>query len=65
MRVVDKHINETDAETKVKSTSYADKRRGAKQPNFTVGDQVLVRQRNKLTSRFIPKSYEITDIKEK
>ena len=65
MRVVDEHINETDAETKVKSKMYADKRRGAKQPNFTVGDQVLVRQakRNKLTSRFIPKPYEITDIK--
>ena len=63
--MIDKLINETDAETKVKSKSYADKRRGAKQPNFTVGDQVLVRQakRNKLTSRFIPKPYEIIDIK--
>ena len=65
MRLVNKQINEADAETKLKSKNYADKRRGAKQLNFTVGDQVLVRQRkrNKLTSRFIPKPYEITDIK--
>ena len=56
MRLVNKQINEADAETKLKSKNYTDKRRGAKQPNFTVGDQVLVRQRkgNKLTSRFIP-----------
>ncbi len=65
MRLVNKQINEADAETKLKSKNYADKRRDAKQLNFTVGDQVLVRQRkrNKLTSRFIPKPYEITDIK--
>ncbi len=65
MRLVNKQINEADAETKLKSKDYADKRRGAKQPNFTVGDQVLVRQRkrNNLTSRFIHKPYEITDIK--
>lgn len=65
MRLIEKQINEADAETKAKSKSYADKRRGAKQSNLTVGDQVLVRQpkRNKLTPRFFPKPYEITDVK--
>ncbi|CAB4004423.1 Retrovirus-related Pol poly from transposon, partial [Paramuricea clavata] len=45
--------------------SYADQRRGAKQPNFKVGDQVLVRQqkRNKLTSKFNSKPYHIIKIK--
>ena len=65
MRRVNKEINEADAETKSKSKSYADQRRGAKQPNFKVGDQVLVRQqkRNKLTSKFNPRPYQIIKIK--
>ena len=65
MRRVNKQINEADAETKSKSMSYADQRRGAKQPNFKVGDQVLVRQqkRNKLTSKFNPRPYQIIKIK--
>ena len=50
MGMVNKQINEADSETKLKSENYADKRRGGKQPNFTVGDQVLVgqRMRNKI-----------------
>ena len=65
MRRVNKQINEADAQTKSKSKSYADQRRGAKQPNFKVGDQVLVRQqkRNKLTSKFNPRPYQIIKIK--
>ena len=57
MRLIQKQISEGDAKTKAKSKSYADKRRGAKQSNLTVGDQVLVRQpkRNKLTPSFILK----------
>ena len=64
-RRVNKQIDEADAETKLKSKSYADQRRGAKQPNFKVGDQVLVRQqkRNKLTSKFNPRPYQIIKIK--
>ena len=66
MRLVNKQINEADAETKLKSKNYADKRRGAKQLNFTVGDQVLVRQRkrNKLTSRFILSHTKLPTLKE-
>ena len=66
MGMVNKQINEADSETKLKSENYADKHRGGKQPNFTVGDQVLVRQRMryKLTSRVVPKPYEITDIRD-
>ena len=35
MRLVNKHINEADAETKLKSKDYADKHRSAKHLNFT------------------------------
>ncbi|CAB4003459.1 Hypothetical predicted protein [Paramuricea clavata] len=36
MRRVNKQINKADAATKSKSKSYADQRRGAKQPNFKI-----------------------------
>ena len=54
-------LEEVDASAKTKQKAYADHRRGATSPIFKVGDQVLVRQRkrNKLTSWFDYRPYEI------
>ena len=61
IKEIDKKINEADTSAKAKQKAYADHRRGATSPIFKVGDQVLVRQRkrNKLTSRFDCRPYEI------
>jgi hypothetical protein len=50
---------------KEKINSYANKRHVTKEPHFKVGDQVLVRQTkvNKLTPRFDPQPYQVTEIK--
>jgi hypothetical protein len=58
-------IDKADREAKEKRNSYANKRRVTKEPHFKVGDQVLVRQTkvNKLTPRFNPQTYQVTEIK--
>lgn len=65
MEEINRKIDKADRDAKVRRKTYADKRRGAKEPNFKIGDQVLVRQTkiNKLTPRFNPKPYRVTAIK--
>ncbi len=60
MEEIDKKINEADASAKAKQKAYADHRRGATSPIFKVGNQ---RKRNKLTSRFDCRPYQIIAIK--
>ncbi|KAL1268572.1 hypothetical protein QQF64_033935 [Cirrhinus molitorella] len=57
----DQEIRDRDAEQKGKSKLYADHRRGAKNSQLEVGDQVLLRQEktDKLTTTFSPVPYTV------
>lgn len=60
-----KKVKMNDAKAKEKMKVYADKRRNARDSNLKVGDRVLVQQekRNKLSTPFDPRPYEVIDKK--
>ena len=56
-------MRDRDQERKDRGKEYADKRRGAKECEFTVGDKVLLKQdkRNKLTPAFESDPYRVIE----
>ena len=56
-------FTDRDAEMKMKSKIYADKRRHAESTEFNLGDQVLVKQPkgNKLTTTFAAEPFQVVD----
>jgi len=59
------NLRRRDEEKKLKMKEYADNRRHTKYSNLAEGDTVLVRQprHNKLTSRYDPRPYTVTEAK--
>ena len=62
---VDKKIEQQDKDSRQKMKEYADKRRNATATTMKIGDCVLVKQKrkNKLSTRFDPRSLRVTKIK--